>query len=207
MGFLGSVADGVLDRSAEELIGAIFVAAAVALVMAGLYWLGRRKAMESPSFVGALAFAAGVACMAVVLGHIEQTAASQVSGTGLFAPFPPKPTRGPINLAKQPLPPAFYGAGWSSGFHVVLAADEDHNGRLTRDEVDRLVQKADTDGDGSVDFRDIDRLIVGRVRWPSPPLGANFPEGRNRQVRAEGSSKTAARKSPHREASPRKADE
>ena len=65
-------------------------------------------------------------------------------------------------------PVGIYGGGWSSGFHVVVAADEDHNGRLTPDEAAGMVRKADTDGDGTVDFRDIDRIIMSRLRTKLP---------------------------------------
>ena len=62
--------------------------------------------------------------------------------------------------------------GWSSGFHVVVAADENRDGRLTPEEAARLVRKADTDGDGSVNFVDIDRLIV-TVRFQPRPRRAD----------------------------------
>src|SRR5262249_50323687 len=58
------------------------------------------------------------------------------------------------------------GNGMSSGFRVVVVADENHDGRLTPEEAARLVRKADTDGDGSVDFHDIDRLILSSFPRP-----------------------------------------
>ena len=78
--------------------------------------------------------------------------------------------------------PAFSGPGWSSGFHVVVAADEDRNGRLTPDEAALLVRKADTDGDGTVDFRDIDRWIMSRIRPSFQPRESVGPEQPDRKA-------------------------
>ena len=48
MRFLESISDAILNRSPEELIGALLIAGAVAIVMAGLYAIGRRKSSPSP---------------------------------------------------------------------------------------------------------------------------------------------------------------
>ena len=45
MKFLDSIADAVLDRSPDELVGALLAAAVVAMAAAGLYALGWRKAL------------------------------------------------------------------------------------------------------------------------------------------------------------------
>lgn len=187
MRFLRSIVDAILDRSPEELIGALLIASAVAIVMAGLYVLGRRKALCSPTFVGLLALAAGVSCMALAAGYIEYATRYRNSGLAATSPvFPGWPFSGPGRNV-PPRPWGFYGAGWSSGFHVVVAADEDRDGRLTSEEVVRLVRKADSDGDGSVDFRDIDREIVRRFRPPFQPPASSDPEGIERRV-GDGSS-------------------
>ena len=48
MRFLNSIADAIVDRSPEELIGALLIAAAVAIVTAGFYSLGLRNAPPFP---------------------------------------------------------------------------------------------------------------------------------------------------------------
>jgi hypothetical protein len=176
MKYLTSIADAVVDRSPETLIGALLVATAIALVMAGLYALRRRKAPCSPTFVGLLAFASGVSCMALGAGYIEYKAQEMKSvpkGTppvfaGWPGPPPQNPPQGPWGL---------YGAGWSSGFHTVVAADENRDGRLTLEELTLLIRRADTDGDGSVDSRDIDRVIMYRTRRASQPSDRSAPNG------------------------------
>jgi hypothetical protein len=71
MRFLESINNAILNRSPDELIGALFVAAGVAVVVSGVYALGRRKSSPSPSFVGGLALASGALCMALAAGYIE----------------------------------------------------------------------------------------------------------------------------------------
>ena len=41
--FFVSLGNAVVDRSADELIGAVIIALALSLAMAGLYCLGRRS--------------------------------------------------------------------------------------------------------------------------------------------------------------------
>jgi hypothetical protein len=171
MRFLESIYNAILNRSPEELIGALIVAAAVAIALAGGFALRRRKTSPSPTFVGSLALVAGIACMALTAGYIEYAQTDWNSGLGVArASSSMRPPGGP-GWPTSPGPWGTYGAGWSSGFHVVVAADEDGDGRLGVDEVTRLVLRADTDGDGLVNFRDIDRVIAGRFRTPSGPSG------------------------------------
>jgi hypothetical protein len=175
MRFSGSISDAILNRSSEELIGALLIAASVAIVTAGVYALRRKKAPPSATFVGGLVLASGVSCMALVAGYIEYAAGGETSRSRPIAP--PLPVWPPIGTARSNSsgPSGFSGAGWSSGLHVVLAADEDHDGRLTPEEVAHMVRDADTDRDGSVDFRDIDRLMLSRFRALSRPRRAAAP--------------------------------
>jgi len=180
MKYLESTITAILNRSPEELIGALLLAAAVAIVMAGFYALARRKSSPSPTVVGGLALAAGVACMALAAGYIEYAETDRNSGSGTVpAAYAVRPPFGP----GWAMPPAQFGnsgAGWSSGFHVVVAADEDGDGRLTVDELARLVLRADTDGDGLVNFRDIDQLIADRFRPGSQRPGFTDAEAKDR---------------------------
>lgn len=172
MRFLEAIADAVLDRSPEELTAAMVFAATIGAVMAGVYALGRKKSSPSPMFVGGLALVAGVMCMAAAAGYFKNLEGDRTLGSAAkadtLAGWPAsRPGRGGP-------PPAwrFPRAGWSSGFHVVVAADENRDGRLTTEEAARLIREADADGDGSVDFTDIDQLMKNRFRslaWPSAP--------------------------------------
>jgi hypothetical protein len=180
MRFIDSIPDAILDRSPEELIGALLIAGAIAIVAAGLYALNRRKSIPSPSIVGALSLAAGASCTALAAGYIEHAETNRTSGSAANHPAPERRPPGGPGRVTPPPPWNFSGSGWSSGFHIVVAADENRDGRLTPEEAARLVRKADSDGDGSVDFRDIDRLIVSRFRPRSQPPGLTAGEPNDR---------------------------
>ena len=171
MRFVESISDAILNCSPEELIGALIIAATVALVVAGFYALRRRKSSPSPTFVGSLGLAAAASCMALSAGYIEYAETNRTSGSGWRDPAAPKSPPGVPRQIKPPSPRSSFGPGWSAGFHVVVAADENRDGRLTPEEVVRLVKEADTDGDGSVNFRDIDRLV-------GAPLPVSFSTAR-----------------------------
>jgi hypothetical protein len=176
MRFLESISAAILNRTPEELIGALLIAGAVASVVAGLYALCSRKSSPSPSLVGGLSLAAGASCMALAAGYIEYAKTDLTSASAANHPAPPALPPGGPGRGTPPPPWGFFGPGWSSGFHIVVAADENRDGRLTPEEAARLVRKADTDGDGSVNFRDIDRLIVSRFRPRSLPPGLTAAE-------------------------------
>jgi hypothetical protein len=163
MRFLVSVSTAVVNRSPEELFGGLLVASAVAVLMVGLFVLARRKGLPSATFVGTLLLSAGVLCMIFVAGYIEHTEPNLYSarpGTNPAA-IPGWFSTGPSrNLHSQKS--GFFMPGWTPGFHVVVAADVDHDGHVTADELLQLVKNADTDADGSVDPRDIDRLLASR---------------------------------------------
>ena len=172
MGFLESIPDAILNRSPEELIGAMLIAALIGIVMASLYALNRRKSPPSPTFVGVLALVAGASGMALAAGFFERGETGSMAGW-------PKTLRSPRPLGGtggrgMPPPWLFSGPGWSSGFHVVLAADGDRDGRLTPDEAARLVRKADSDGDGSVELPRHRSAHGG-------PLSVSLPAARHRR--------------------------
>ncbi len=77
MEYLNSVGDAVVDRSLQELIGAIMVALALALAMAGLYALGRRKVSDSAMLVTCLTIISSVASMALTGGYLAALAKRQ----------------------------------------------------------------------------------------------------------------------------------
>jgi hypothetical protein len=181
MRFLESISDAMISRSPDELVGAVLVAAAVAIVVAALYALGRRKSSPSPTFVGGLCFAAGASCMVLAAGYIDYAEPDLSSGSVTVRAARRSWHWGASPSESSVQPQSYRGPGWSSGFHIVVAADLDRDGRLTADEVAQFVRKADSDGDGSVDFRDIDRLIASRFRPPFQPSGLNAAQPNNRR--------------------------
>ncbi|WP_422928191.1 hypothetical protein [Singulisphaera sp. PoT] len=178
MHYLESVADALVDRTADELIGALMIATMVAIVMGGIFALGKRKSIQSPSFVIGLALFAGLACMALTAGYFEHLKASHGPLGGRNIPHVLRgwPQGGPGQKPPQGGwdPPAI---GWSPGFHAVVAADLNRDGRLTVEEATELVEKADADGDGSVDFHDIDKMLMGRFAPPMAPPRPPVPPG------------------------------
>jgi hypothetical protein len=191
MRFLESLADAIVNRSVDELIGALLIAGAAGVVVAGLYALGRRTSSPSPTFVGGLGLAAGALCMALAAGYIEYAENARLLGSASNQAAPPTwPPGGPVRVPPPP-PGSFFGPGWSSSFHVVLAADLNHDGRLTPDEAAQMVRNADTDGDGAVTFRDIDRVILSRFRPRLQPSDfADTLAGPNDRERGGGSPET-----------------
>jgi hypothetical protein len=223
MRFFESILDAILKRSAEELIGALFIVAALGIVMAGCYAVYRKKSSPSPSFVGGMALPGFALCMVFTAGYVEYEASDWGRKPSVIQPAsgrvwpgsprwgfvslgaqgsdraaektgsPSRDRRRPFSQAALPHPWSVSGTGWSSGFHIVVAADENRDGRLTPDEAARLVRKADTDGDGSVNFRDIDRLIASRPgapAWP-PKFAAAGPRDLGRDIKPRGADRGA----------------
>lgn len=175
MQFLECCSDAIVNRTVDELIGAMFLAVAVALVMAGAYALHRRKSPPTPTFVGTLALVSGLLGMAVAVGYIEYAETVAING-GVPSFNLADSKKGGMVPGPKMLPWNYFWAGRSSGFHVVVAADRNHDGRLTPDEVALMVRKADRDGDGSVDFHDIDQLLASRFRFPFQPPDFRGPD-------------------------------
>jgi hypothetical protein len=184
MRFLESVFGALADRSSDELIGALLVATVLAGAMAGLYALGRRRASNPTVFVGGLVLASAVFCMALTTGYIEYRAPS-LSNPG-STPFQPAWAGWAQNGQDRKFAPVPWGhsrSSWSSGFHIVVAADLDHDGRITQEDVASLLQRADTDGDGSVDFVDIDRILSFRFSFEKHSPWFNHRAGPGKRSR------------------------
>jgi hypothetical protein len=161
MSFAAAVLDAILDRSPGELIGALLIASAIGGLAMGLDAIVRRRRPAPPIFVGALALVVSLSSMALTAGYHAFETRRALLGDG---PPPDRPGRPPSPKARGAGP-----FGWSSGFHVVIAADRDRDGRVTPEEAARLVRDADADGKGSVDFREIDRFLLDRARPDREP--------------------------------------
>lgn len=186
MRFVKSVGDVVFERTSEELIGAVFVAVVLGLVMAGLFALWRRKVSDATTLFVGLTLVANVACMTLAVGYVryvETKDADSPKGAppawppGGFASFATPVGNapcGPWGATSGPWP--------SLGFLVVMATDADRDGRLTPDEIARFVQEADKHGKGSVDFNDIDTQIRRRHGAPPDPAGISPPPDVSREA-------------------------
>jgi hypothetical protein len=164
MNFLDSVGNAVLDRSPDELIVALFVAGALALILTGLFILGRRKVRSHATFAGGLILVASILSMVGAAGYVDSR-----TGVSRDRRRSDRPNSVPVREPRRA------GASWTSGLHMVTVADSDRDGRLTPEEVARFVREADADGDGSVDFREIDRLVTSRVRDRFAEAGRRHP--------------------------------
>jgi EF hand len=182
MKFLECIADAFLDSTAEELIGAMLIVVGIAVLMSALCVLRSRKASPSPTFVGGLVLGAGASCMVLATGYFRYAETVRIPGPASHLPFIPKRPIGGLLPDPPPPPRHNLGIGWSSGVQIVLAVDENHDGRITVEEASQLVRKADTDGDGSVNSHDIDRLVMSGFR-PPPRQSTPTTSGMNERPR------------------------
>ncbi len=164
MNFLDSVGNAVLDRSPDELIAALFVAGVIALLLTGLFIFGRRKVRSHATFAGGLILVASILSMVGAAGYVNSK-----TGISKDRRRSDRPNSIPVRQ------PGRAGAPWTSGVHMVTVSDSDRDGRLTPEEVARFVREADADGDGSVDFREIDRLVSSRIRDRFAEAGRRHP--------------------------------
>jgi hypothetical protein len=157
MEFLNSVGDAVVDRSLEELIGAIMLALALALVMAGIYALGRRKVNDSTMLVTCLTIVSSLTSMALAGGFFTDMIRKQrqeVRGVRSRG-FPPPPMAGMEEvMARQ----------------IMMMADTDGDHSLSAEEaaraVDSFVRAADASGKGSLDAT----TLANSIRSHIPPF-------------------------------------
>ncbi len=169
MKFLSAILDGMLDRSLDELIGAVAIAGIIALVAAAVFAIATRKTPTTPTFVGSLALAAGVISMILVAGYLKYVESRDSSRNFVNGPrMPPWPAGA---MARPPMPP------WpmpTSGVHFLMNMDENHDGKVNTEEATRFIRAADSDGDGFANRQDIDRMIQARFplafKSPMPPI-------------------------------------
>jgi hypothetical protein len=147
--------NAIVDRSADELIGAVVIALALSLVMAGVYSVGRRKLSENLMPMIVLMIVANLVSMALGAGYMlhARRAVRHVSQN-----------------AAPALPPRAIYAGKRD---IVLvqtffrAADTNRDGLLTGEEASRaaseLVRQVDTSGKGSIDAQSLDNILQAAV--------------------------------------------
>lgn len=155
-GFLTTVADTVIDRSPEELIGAIVVALGLSMAVSGFYTRGRRKIGDQFMLMNGLVLVANVAAMAFAVGYLayQQKVDEFPEGKLATAASCSNPS---FLLGHTPGAESFL-APW-----VVGLADANKDGRVTPEEAAQFVKEADTGGRGSVDQGQIAEAL--RIRW------------------------------------------
>ena len=72
--YLNLLGNAIVDRSPDELIGAVAIALTISLAMAGLYCIGRRKITENLLPVMVLMIVANLLSMAVGAGTFSSLA-------------------------------------------------------------------------------------------------------------------------------------
>jgi hypothetical protein len=168
---LASLANVFVDRSADELIAAVMIAVILALAMAGIYWIGRRKFSD-------------VLMPMIVLMIVGNTLAMAVSAGYLM-----RARRRPLHIAHGESPIMFARGNpplWPERQFVgtlFRVADTNRDGLLSPDEasqaITELVKKADSSGGGSVDadsLIDYVRAVERRDSVSDPFLrSANLP--------------------------------
>jgi hypothetical protein len=167
--YFESLGNAVVDRSPDELVGAVMVALALSLAFAGIYFVGRRKvsgAMLTPMI--ALMIVANLTSMAVAAGYLLH-----VKANGGYLPADKTPG------AKGPPGPMLVD-------FIFQGADSNHDGLLSSEEASlaaaELVRNADPSGKGLIDARTLEHALPGAgfhgrgpAGHPMPPFGAPPP--------------------------------
>lgn len=176
MKFLHSLGDAILDRSPDELIGAILLALMVGIAgsIVSRFAIWRKPGEGVPMLAGGLLFMVSLASMAVGAGYLVSvdpalsptarekiqlgiaTGRSLGSRPGLHRParpgFPPPNWRGPVlDSDERVLPTA-----------ISDLLDLDHDGTISPEEAARFVREVDTDGNGSADVASIRKALHER---------------------------------------------
>lgn len=129
--FAGSVLDILLERRADELIGALFIGLAMSLCLCGIYMLVRRKSRDVMSLLTGLFLLASVASASMAAGFLRYRSAVEVA---------PSSPSGFFQHRSVP--------GWESltAEHYVRMADLNRDGLLSAEEkirmADRMVERA-----------------------------------------------------------------
>ncbi len=142
-----SLGNAVVDRSPDELIGAVIVALGLALAMAGLYQVGRRNFRENMMPMIALMIVANLLSMAVGAGYLAHVRGGKAVG-------PPHTIHPPFqHVTETFLVDAIF-----------READVNRDGLLSGDEASRaagsFVRSVDPGGDGMLDPESLNQAIV-----------------------------------------------
>jgi hypothetical protein len=157
--FWESSIDVVLERSPEELIGGLLVALVLALSLAGVFAMLRRKTADSTVLLAVLAIVFNLAGMLVAAGYIRETR-------------PGARRRAAAEQTVNQVTPERVADTMIEGmcFRILVAADVDHDGRLSPIEAsaaaERLIRGIEDDRKHTVDFRALADVIRQRIKPP-----------------------------------------
>jgi hypothetical protein len=138
--YLNLLGNAIVDRSPDELIGAVAIALTISLGMAGLYCIGRRKITENLLPIIALMIVANLLSMAVGAGYFQLARKKMGYVTREAAWRPPGGPGGSCELLTQ---------------RIFQEADRNHDRRISKEEASlaavELLRRADANGTGSID--------------------------------------------------------
>jgi hypothetical protein len=148
--YLNLLGNAIVDRSPEELIGAVAIALTISLAMAGIYCIGQRKVTENLLPMIVLMIIANLLSMAVGAGHFQQ--ARKKIGYVENTPIR-RPPDGPGGLNE-------FMVEW-----IFREADRNHDQRISGEEASvaaaEFLRRVDASGKGSIDPRSLDRALQG----------------------------------------------
>ncbi len=155
--FFDALANAIVDRSADELIGAVIVALGLSLAFAGLDFIGRRKVRDARMPMIVLMIGANLISMAVAAGylvHARRTRAALARENAQGMPFMPNAI-----LVES----------------IFRSADTNHDGLISIEEASvaagEFVRRADPSGNGMIDVPTLEHMITmaGMLRTRRPP--------------------------------------
>ena len=146
--YLGATYAGIVGASSKEIVGALLIGLALALLASGLARLARRKLADPGPILCVATLVACVLSMALGLGYERHRA--NLEGLSLSKDDP--------KAGFRILPPPI-------GRRLVHDADLDRDGHLTPEEAARFVRAADSASKGWADAREFDRI---RRPWIAP---------------------------------------
>jgi len=159
--------NALIDRSPQELIGAIAIALLVALVVTGLYELGRRKIKDGVMLMTGLVLLACVVSMALTAGFFTRKRDASLRGPAAGAMYVhpwPEPDRVAL-LARR----------------VLERADRNGDGLLSDEEAadaaGRFVREGNINGTGPLNIESLTQALRASVLGLPPMFGPGGPAG------------------------------
>ncbi len=162
--------DSLLDLSADELLGALLVCAVMAMILAGVFALARKRTADSPGLVAGLVLAACVVSMTLSLGYSTRRIQEQVPNSPNEPSRPQPRAPGPSAWTRMPMffPRPSMHMGSLLSRMIMDAFDADHDNHLTRDEVALALAGILTDNEGgersSIERGDLEIMINRRLQ-------------------------------------------
>jgi hypothetical protein len=170
---LRALSESLPHTSTREVVGAFAFAVTAAMVATGVFWLLRHKASDRSGLVGALTLATAVAGVVFTAAYYQHSRLGS-RNAGAMGPMPRPPLFGarqggawpPWSPSRGSWPAV--GAMPSTGTLIVIAADTDHDRRVSLDELTEFLRKADPDSKGWAEAGEIDRAVRAGLHAAAP---------------------------------------